>query len=64
MTHSEDAALDFIEIGAGDIFLYVSHCENTVLCGELLKSSLIKRVYTTNSIFTKSHEKVEVFAYE
>lgn len=52
------------EIGAGDIFLYVSHCENTVLCGSLLKSSLIKRIYTTNSIFTMEDEKVEVFAYE
>lgn len=52
------------EAGAGDIFLYISHCENTILCGELLSSELIRRVYTTNSIFTKEHEKVEVFDYE
>ena len=48
------------ELGARDIYLYVSHCENTILEGELLKGDLIKKVYTTDSIFTKSHEKVEV----
>lgn len=48
------------ELGAKDIYLYVSHCENTILEGELLKGDLIKKVYTTDSIFTKSHEKVEV----
>lgn len=51
-------------LGAKDIYLYVSHCENTIFQGELLKSDLISRIYTTNSIFTKSHEKVEVFNYE
>lgn len=48
------------ELGAKDIYLYVSHCENTILEGELLKGDLIKKVYTTDSIFTKSHEKIEV----
>lgn len=48
------------ELGANDIYLYVSHCENTILEGDLLKGDLIKRVYTTDSIFTKSHEKIEV----
>jgi ribose-phosphate pyrophosphokinase len=48
------------ELGANDIYLYVSHCENTILEGDLLKGDLIKKVYTTDSIFTKSHEKVEV----
>ena len=48
------------ELGAKDIYLYVSHCENTILEGELLEGDLIKKVYTTNSIFTKSHEKIEV----
>lgn len=50
--------------GAKDIYLYVSHCENTVLEGEVIKSDFIKRIYTTNSIFTKENEKVEVFEYE
>ena len=48
------------ELGAKDIYLYVTHCENTILEGELLEGDLIKKVYTTDSIFTKSHEKVEV----
>lgn len=49
------------ELGAKDVYLYVTHCENTVLEGDLLKGDIIKRVYTTNSIFTKQHEKIEVF---
>ena len=52
------------ELGAKDIYLYISHCENTVLEGDLIKSDLVKRIYTTNSIFTMEHEKVEVFDYE
>ena len=49
------------ELGANKIYLYVTHCENTILEGDLLNSGLIERVFTTNSIFTKKHEKVEVF---
>lgn len=48
------------ELGARDIYLYVSHCENTILEGDLLTSGLIKKVFTTDSIFTKEHEKIEV----
>lgn len=47
--------------GCKDMYLYVTHCENTILDGELLKEdSLFKKVFTTRSIFTKQHEKVEV----
>lgn len=49
------------EAGANKIYLYVTHCENTILEGEVLTSGLIEKVYTTNSIFTKEHEKIEVF---
>ncbi len=52
------------EFGAKEIYLYISHCENTILEGTLLDSNLINRVYTTNSIFTKEHEMVEVLDYE
>ena len=48
------------ELGAKEIYLYVSHCENTILEGEVLSSGLIERVFTTNSIFTKEHEKITV----
>lgn len=54
------AAKTLKEHGANDIYLYVSHCENTILEGELLTSGLIKKVFTTDSIFTKEHEKIEV----
>ena len=49
------------ELGANKIYLYVTHCENTIIEGELLTSGLIEKVYTTNSIFTKEHEMIEVF---
>jgi len=49
------------ELGADKIYLYVTHCENTILTGELLTSGLVERVFTTNSIFTNKHEKIEVF---
>lgn len=48
------------ELGAKEIYLYISHCENTILEGEVLSSGLIERVFTTNSIFTKEHEKITV----
>lgn len=54
------AAKKLKELGANDIYLYVSHCENTILEGELLTSGLIKKVFTTDSIFTKTHELIEV----
>lgn len=48
------------ELGAKEIYLYISHCENTILEGEVLSSGLIDRVFTTNSIFTEKHEKITV----
>ena len=52
------------ELGAGKIYLCVTHCENTILDGELLESGLIEKVFTTGSIFTASHPKIEVIQYE
>ena len=48
------------DMGAGNIYLYISHCENTILEGEVLKSGLIKKVFTTDSIFTKHHDIIEL----
>ena len=40
------------ELGAKSISLYVTHCENTINDGDVLKNNgLIDIVYTTNSIF-------------
>lgn len=48
------------ELGAKNIYLHVTHCENTIFDGELLKGDLIKKVFTTNSILTKAHEMIEI----
>ena len=47
-------------LGAKKIYLYISHCENSILEGELLTSGLVEKVFTTNSIFTKEHERIEI----
>ena len=62
------------ELGANTVYLYVSHCEETILDGEIFDSGLIDKVFTTNSIFnSKAMErakelgvsgKIEVFEYE
>lgn len=52
------------ERGAGDIYLYVTHCENTIADGELLKTDLIEKIFTTDSIYRLKHEKVQVIKYE
>lgn len=48
------------ELGCGDIYIYASHVENTILKGDLIKSGLFKKIYTTNSIFTEEHELIHV----
>ena len=48
------------ELGANKIYLYVTHCENTVLEGNLLDGNLIEKLFTESPIFTKSHPKIEV----
>lgn len=48
------------EIGAGEIYLVVTHCEDTIFDGDILKNDLITKVFTTNSILSGTHEKIEV----
>ena len=48
------------EVGAKDIFLFVTHCENTIEKGTILTDGLIKHVYTTGSIYRGNHEMVTV----
>lgn len=48
------------QLGAKEIRLYISHCENAVFEGELLKTDIVKKIYTTNSIYRGEHEKIEV----
>lgn len=49
------------EAGAKSVFLYVTHCEDTILDGEMIRSGLIDRIFTTNSLISKEHEKIEVY---
>jgi len=48
------------ELGASKIWLYITHCENSILDGELIKSNLIEKIYTTKSILTKENELIEI----
>ena len=48
------------EMGATEIYLVVTHCEDTIFSGDILKTDLIKKVYTTNSILSREHEKIVV----
>lgn len=56
------AAKKLKELGADKIYLYITHCENTILRGELIKSGLIEHIYTTDSLFTGNHELITVIA--
>lgn len=48
------------EAGAKRIYLYVTHCENTILDGTVLTDDLISHVFTTDSILRISHDKITV----
>ena len=46
--------------GAEDIYLYVSHCENTIFDGLVLTDGLICHVFTTDSIYRGEHENITI----
>lgn len=50
------------EAGAGNITLYVTHCENAIHNGSVLTDGLISHVFTTDSILRVSHEKITVMS--
>lgn len=56
------SALKHKELGATNIYLYVTHCENSIYDGELLKNNgLIEKIYTTDSILTNTESpKIEL----
>lgn len=54
------------ELGANDIYLYVTHCESTIFKGEMINSGLIKKIFTTSTLYKDgkpltSNEMIEVF---
>ncbi|BCT30443.1 ribose-phosphate pyrophosphokinase [Bacillus velezensis] len=58
------AAKELKKMGAGDIYLVVAHCEETIFSGDIPESDLIKKVYTTDSIISESkHEKIEIIKH-
>ena len=48
------------ELGAKKIYVIVTHCENTIIKGELLNSNLIERIFTTDSTLTIKNAKIDV----
>lgn len=57
------SALALKEAGANDIYCYFTHCENSIFDGQLLTSDVVKKIFTTDSVFTRKHEceKIECF---
>ena len=47
-------------MGASHIYLAVTHCEDTIFQGDILKTDIIEKVYTTDSILNRTHEKIEI----
>ena len=47
------------ELGASDIRLYITHCEDNIQNGEVLKTDVISKVYTTDSICHIEDEKIK-----
>ena len=47
------------ELGAKDIRLYITHCEDNIQNGEILKTDVISKVYTTDTICHIKDEKIE-----
>lgn len=52
-------------LGAGNIYLFVTHCEENALKGKLCECDLIKQIYTTDSIFKdRENTKIKVLCLE
>ncbi len=44
------SAKTLLEAGAKSVSLYITHCENTILDGEVFTSGMIDQIYTTRSL--------------
>ena len=54
------SAMKLKELGASDVVLYVSHCEDNIQNGDLLKTDLVSKIYTTDSILHISDPKIQI----
>lgn len=57
------AAKKLKELGCGDIYLWVTHCEDTIQQGNLLVNPLIKKIFTTDSICHVDDDKIHKISY-
>lgn len=56
------AANKLHQLGAKNIYVFISHCENSILKGEMIQNPYVTHIYTTDSIFfSKEEEKITVF---
>lgn len=53
-----ESAKKLKELGAGKVLLFVTHCENTIFKGDLLKTGWVDHIYTTDSIFKAYNEQL------
>lgn len=54
-------AIDQLEKeGVMNVALAVTHCEDNILKGDLLKKEALERVYTTDSIYKGEHPNIDV----
>jgi ribose-phosphate pyrophosphokinase len=50
------------EIGASEIYLIVGHCEESIYQGDIFKTDLIDKVFTTNTIISKElNDRIKIF---
>ena len=47
------------ELGASDVRLYVTHCEDTIRGGKIFDTDVVSKVYTTDSICHYDGDKIE-----
>lgn len=54
------SAIKLKEMGAEDVALYISHCEDNIKNGDLLTHDYVSKIYTTDSILHISDPKIEI----
>jgi ribose-phosphate pyrophosphokinase len=54
------SALEISKYTSEPIYLYITHCEKTILDGDLLKNGLVKRIYTANALFDIPEEYKDI----
>lgn len=47
-----------------NIYLAVAHCENNIFNGKILKTDVIEKVYTTDSLVREAHEKIKTLSFK